>query len=212
MGNPKLIRPTWTPHGERWASLKWTAPNRWRTAWDNEVGCHGQYLRFESVEKWTPPYTWSGRVRPIETMIPPIFDSPRPDNSGSITDVCWYTPALNFYPQRIDGAHHTLLQVGSQADFTKVGTTAKLGNKYGVRTGYVSRTFKRLPKSPWDGQWHNFRIDVPSHDHYKLWWDGVLVADVVEKNPATMFGATRVGFRLDFCDVEFDNMTVSRLS
>lgn len=180
-----------------------------RTAWHNEVGEHGQYLRFWSNETFKPPYVWSGRVRPISTMIPPIFDSPRPDNAGNITDVCWYTPALNFYPMRTDGDNHTLLQVGSQADPAKVGATAKYRGKYGVRTGYESRYFSRLPASPWDGRWHEFRIEVPSYGQYKLYWDKVLRADVVEKPPFTTDGPVRVGFRLDFCDVEFKDMTVT---
>lgn len=204
-----MVSPSWEPDGTQWARLKPTGPDRVRTAWDNQVGEHGQYLRFWSRETFTPPYVWSGRVRPISTMIPPVFDSPRPDNSGNVTDVCWYIPALNFYPMRVDGSNNVILQTGFQSDPAKVAATAKYLGRYGARSGYEERYLSRMPGTIWDDRWHDFRIVVPSYGEYRLFWDGVLRADIKERAPYTVSGPVRVGFRLDFCDVEFAEMTVT---
>jgi hypothetical protein len=207
----------WIPGGSPGAALHATGIHRVRTARWGQPGEYGVYHRYSSPDKFKPPYTWSATVRTVSTMIPPIFDEPQLDNSGNWTQECWYLPAFVIHPMygtesTFGNDHNIVLGLGRQDDPTKIRVSAEMryerpDRPYGARTGYVSRTVETIP-NPWDGQLHDLRVEVLSHAHYQLWWDGRMVADIVEKEPATMFGACGLGLRLDFCDVEFTNMRV----
>ena len=167
------------------------------------------YIRLSSVESYSVPFVWTGRAKTTKNYGPDAKFVP-----GGQT--VWYNPAFVFFPQYgtdatdCDGNNENVL-IGLNDN--KVGISAELrcerpDQAYGVRTGYESRT-RGDPGVVWDDQWHDFRVEVHSHEHYTVYWDDVLMADVIEESPATIKpGRVKVGIRLDFCDVTLTDLNL----
>jgi hypothetical protein len=139
-------------------------------------------------------------------MDPPVFAS----NGKTAT----YQPKLNFHPLYPSNERNIVMGPANPQNPTVVGISAEMrdlrpDSPYGVRTGYTKRVRTPLAVNPIGTGWHTFRWEVLSHYEYQLYWDGVLVADVVEKLPSTIDpGPVPIGLRLDFLDVEFKNQRV----
>ena len=171
----------------------------WRTGFDGQAGPHGVYHRYATRQLWEPPFRWSGRIRVLERMPSPwrLWDG----------DEISYRPAVVFFVQHQDNDHNVLIGVGGEGQ-RLVSISAELPDGYGARTGYESRV--RVPSFDLAGTgWHTFDAVVDDHHRYRLRLDGAVLADVVEKQPATLSGPVGVGLRLDFFDVEVADMVVT---
>ena len=202
--------PTGSP-GTGWVE---TSPGVLRNARSGDVTGRGVYYRFQSDKDYAPPYVWSGKIRTISMMTPPVFEDGTPS---------WYRPSLVFHP--IYGSSTTAANGDSENVLITlgmydrpaghVGVSAELrmertSKPYGSRSGYARKHIKGAAPSPfWDGEWHDFEITVHSHAHYSLSWDGVVMADVQENTPTTMAGRNRVGLRCDFTDIEIKDFAVT---
>lgn len=190
-----------------------TRPGVQRNALNKNVETRGVYYRFESKNDYAPPYVWSGKIRTISIMTPPVFEDGTP---------AWYRPGLVFHPMygssttpALGNDENVLIGLGTYDRAEgHVGISAELREErpsipYGSRSGYARKHVRGVAPFPfWDGKWHNFEIIVYSHDHYTLSWDGVLMADVQENLPSTMSGRNRVGLRCDFTDIEIKDFIV----
>jgi len=168
-------------------------------------GINANYWRLASEQTATPPFTFHGTIRLNAVMDPPVFG---PD-SWKHGQTASYSPGLNWHPLYPSNSHNIVVGVGRVRDTQpeKVGISAEIDNVYGVRTGYEYRVRHDLPTNPIDSQWHAFRWEVESNSHYRLYWDGLMVCDVQELEPATIPpGPVPVGLRLDFCDVDLGSM------
>jgi len=206
-----VMVPTGSGPGTGWVT---TGPGIQRNATAGNVGVRGSYYRFASVEDYAPPYVWSGSVRTISLMSPPVFEDGTP---------AWYRPGLVFHPMYGSSStpaagndENVLIGLGTyDRPQGHVGISAELraerpAEPYGTRSGYARKHVKGEAPAPfWDGKWHEFKITVHSHAHYTLAWDGVVLADVLEKLPATMSGRNRVGLRADFTDIETRDFKVT---
>jgi hypothetical protein len=180
-----------------------------RTGYGGVPGNVNTYLRYESEETYQVPFTWSGRIKTSKNY--------GPDARFLFTnEEVWYDPKLVFHPQY--GTEATVAAGNDEnvlfgLDDGRTSVSAELRAErperpYGIRTGYESRKVVH-PGVVFDGAWHDFRVEVLSHGHYKLWWDGQLLADVVEREPFTIqTGRVRVGLRLDFLDVTLTDLAV----
>jgi hypothetical protein len=196
--------------------MKWLGPvglipvsDGLRTGYGGIPGNVNTYLRYESAETFRVPFTWSGRVKTTKNYGPEalfLFTN----------EEVWYDPKLVFHPQYGTDATPTIgnnenVLIG--LDDGRTSVSAELRDErperpYGVRTGYESKKVVH-PGIVFDAEWHDFRVEVLSHAHYQLWWDGQLMADVVEKEPVTIqAGWVRVGLRLDFLDVTLADLAV----
>ena len=195
---------TWISGGSTGTSLITTFPGAVRTALDGQVGQFGVYHRYQSRQMFRPPFRWTGRIRCRSIMEPPVFLDGVP---------AWYVPMINLHAMYPSDNRNVIVQFGRHSDPQRTGTTAEMRDErpdrpYGVRTGYQRRNLVRLPNNPYSG-WHNFIVDVAGPGQYSLTWDGVLVVDVIEKEPPTISpGPVPVGIRLDFADVELAAMQV----
>ena len=187
----------------RTRNITWDGPSSWD-------GVNASYWRLKSDQKVIPPYTFSGKVRLHEIMNPPVFD--RGPAQGQ---TAWYRPALNFHPLYPSNERNIVMGIGARDRPEWVGISAEMRDvrpdtPYGVRTGY-ERKVRNPVVDPMDGQWHSFRCEVLSTSHYQLWWDDELIADVIEKEPATIdYGPISVGLRLDFCHIDLADMKVTQ--
>jgi hypothetical protein len=180
-----------------------------RTGYGGVPGNVNTYLRYESAETFQVPFSWSGRIKTTKNYGPEarfLFTNKE----------VWYDPKLVFHPQYGTDAtpakgNDENVMVGLEDGHTSVSAELRAERPerpYGVRTGYESKKVVH-PGVVFDGAWHVFRIEVLSHGHYQLWWDGQMMADVVEKEPATIKpGRVKVGLRLDFLDVTLADMEV----
>jgi hypothetical protein len=184
-----------------------------RNAFNGKTGERGFYYRFSSDQDFAPPYVWSGKIRTVSMMTPPVFSNGTPAH---------YRPGLVFHPMygssttaAASNDENVLIGLGTyDRPAGHVGISAELraerpGAPYGVRSGYVNRTRGVTPSPFFDGAWHAFKVTVHSHAHYTLEWDGVILADVEEKMPATMAGRNHVGLRADFLDIEIKDFDVT---
>ncbi len=196
--------------------MKWLGPvglvpvsDGMRTGYGGVPGNVNTYLRYESDETFQVPFTWSGRIKTTKNYGPEarfLFTN----------EEVWYDPKLVFHPQygtdaTIAAGNDENVLIGLNDGRTSVSAELRAERPerpYGVRTGYESKKVD-YPGVVFDGEWHDFRVEVLSHGHYQLWWDGQLMADVVEKEPFTIqTGRVRVGLRLDFLDVTLTDLTV----
>lgn len=181
----------------------WNAPLDYK-------GIYANYRRLASNEKFTPPFVWSGRVKLNDVMYPGVFGWGWREG-----ETVSYQPKLNFHPMYQGNERNVVLGPGNPVNPLVVGISAECRDlrperPYGVRTGYVSRFREDLPSNPiGDGKWHHFLWQVDSWAKYSLYWDGKLVCAVEEKEPSTIdHRPVPIGLRLDFLDVEFDDMKV----
>jgi hypothetical protein len=177
-------------------------------------GMYAGYRRLASNQKFVPPYVWTGKIRLHEVMDPPIFGF-----GWRAGQQATYDPKLNWHPMYASNDRNIVCGFGTRANPTHPGVSAEMRDirpeqPYGVRTGYVQRVRHNLPYDPCDGQWHTFRWEVNSTAEYKLYWDGILVLDVIEKVPTTIdYGVpVSVGLRLDFLDVDFAENEVTQVA
>jgi hypothetical protein len=204
-----LMPPTGSGPGTGWVA---SGGGALRNATNGNPAARASYYRFASAQDYAPPYVWSGKIRTISMMTPPVF----PDGTPA-----WYKPALVFHPMygssttpAAGNDENVLIGLGTYDRPGHVGISAELRAErpdapYGARSGYVSRVRGVAPSPFFDGQWHDFEVTVHSHAHYTLTWDGVVMADVVEKTPATMAGRNHVGLRCDFLDIEIKDFAVT---
>ena len=208
-----LMKPTGTT-GTGWVA---GPDGSLRNSFNGDPSVMGVYYRYESVESFAPPYQWSGKVRTVELMSPPVFANGTP---------AWYRPGLVIHPMYgSDGTsaagndENVLIGLGTyDRPAGHVGISAELraerpppANPYGVRTGYARKHVRGVAPSPfWDGRWHQLVVTVHSHNHYTLSWDGRILADVVENSPATIPpGRCKVGLRCDFAQIEIKDFKVT---
>jgi len=195
-----VMVPTGSGPGTGWVT---TGPGIQRNATDGDADVRGSYYRFASVEDYAPPYVLEGEIRTIG-IGPAIFADGTP---------AWYQPSLVVHPMYGSGDGvpgndaNVFFRIGGLTDpVGKVSISAELraerpDRPYGTRTsGYVKRD-RGDTGQVWDGRRHKMRIEVPSHDVYRMFWDGVLIADVQEKLPATMSGRNRIGLRCDMASI-----------
>ena len=191
-----------------------TGPGVLRNATNGDTGANGSYYRFASAQDYAPPYVWSGKIRTISIMSPPVFGDGTPAH---------YRPGLVFHPMygssttpAAGNDENVLIGLGTyDRPAGHVGISAELraerpSKPYGSRSGYARKHVRGVTPSPFfDGEWHDFEVTVHSHDHYTLSWDGVVMADVQENTPPTMAGRNRVGLRCDFLDIEIRDFAVT---
>ena len=194
-----LMKPTGSGPGTGWVT---TGPGVLRNATNGDTGARGSYYRFASAQDYLPPYVWSGKIRTISMMTPPVFADGTP---------AWYRPGLVFHPMYGSSTtaakgndENVLIGLGTyDRPAGHVGISAELRAErpdapYGVRTGYARKHVRGVAPSPFfDGDWHDFEVTVHSHAHYSLSWDGVVMADVQEETPTTMSGRNHVGLRCE---------------
>lgn len=194
--------------------LKATGNGTVRTAVRGEFVAATRSMRFFSVEEFTPPYAFSGRFRVHERLANGWL---RWDGQP-IT----YDHAVVFHPAVMldepGGANWNNLVLSVFREGTVGGgiggVSAELhdpasprGSTYGVRSGYASRV--REPFGPMGTGWHDFTVTVDSPTAYRLTLNGVVVLDVVEREPASMRGDRfAVGLRVDGFDIELDDLQV----
>ena len=175
---------------------------------DSFSGVRSTYWRLKSDQKLTPPYSFTGKMRLHEVMDPPIFGSGWREGQ-----IATYNPGINFHVMYPSNDRNIVIGIGRRSNPEHVAVSAEMRDvrperPYGVRTGYEIKKVSNI-SDPMDGKWHSFRCEVISFSHYQLWWDGSLVADVVEKSPVTIDnGFCSVGLRLDFCHIEMAEMKV----
>ena len=125
---------------------------------------------------------------------------------------CHYEPSVVVHPMWRSDSENTLIRFGGDRQ-EAVAVSAELPppDGYGVRTGYEARV--RADNVRPDGTgWHTAEVTVWSHAHYALRLDGEILADVIERTPATMTdGPVGVGLRVDFLDVEVADPAVEAL-
>lgn len=171
-------------------------------------GMYANYRRLHTLQTYTPPFTFSGRVRLNDVMDPGVFGW-----GWKQGQAVTYRPSLVFHPMYVSNDHNVLISIGSRANPTACGISAELRSErpqqpYGVRTGYEQRIRNPI-EDPMDQTFHRFAVVVHSHAHYQLRFDSVTVADVIEKEPATIPpGPVAIGMRLDFLSVDFAGLTV----
>jgi hypothetical protein len=195
----------WTRGGSPGTELKSSGHRSIRTARDGRFGAHGVYHRYSTPQKFQAPFVWRGEIKIREVMDPPVFEDGTP---------AWYDPAVNFDMIYPSNDLNVFCNFARWDDHQKTSSSAEMRDErpdkpYQYRTGVASRTRERLPFDPVDGRFHDFIVVVLSTSHYAMSLDGFTFFEIQEKLPATIPpGRWPVGLRLDFCDVEFRNMTV----
>lgn len=182
-------------------------PLSYRGMWPN-------YRRLSTVEKFTPPFVWEGRVQVNEVMEPAVFG-----NGWRKGQAVWYQPTLAFHPLYASNNRNIVVTLCNPMNPTAVGISAEMRDvrperPYGSRSGYEFRVRNPLKSDPiGDGQLHWFRWEVYEWAHYALFWDCELVADICERKPSTILGTGPVslGLRLDFLDVVVKNQKVHNM-
>jgi hypothetical protein len=149
------------------------------------------YLRCSSADTYQLPFTWSGKIKTTKNYGP---------NAKFVPDgrTVWYDPKLVFHPQYGTDATSAAgndenVMIGLDNGHTSVSAELRAERPekpYGVRTGYQSKEVVH-PGVVFDAEWHDFRIEVLSHSHYQLWWDGRLMADGLPSIVRSSSGAAR---------------------
>jgi hypothetical protein len=194
---PSVTIPTFDDSGGQ-GSLRLVGPDHYRTA--NSVGRVGAwpiYTRIQSRERFTPPFTLSGRVKVNARLVDPWIASEqrRPTwNWG----VC-------FHPCYPSNSHNSVVRVSSDDRQKFASGTVEMPDGYAADP-WLIRNRTADPKLVGTG-WHDFEVSVPRHGHHVLMLDGVIVFEGVESEP-TFDGAVPFGFRLDFFDVELQGLRV----
>jgi hypothetical protein len=202
------MTPSWYSYGTPGMTLTPTAEGV-RTAFDGKFGAHGTYSRWSTNETWMPPYTFTGRMK-VRSRLTPFTIGGKPVTYTP--SIVWHVASMPDEPGGVN-ANNLVVGIGG-AGAANVGASAELyrpetgRSTYGVRTGYVSRLREPSP-DPVDGEWHTFAAVMLAYDRYQLWWDGTLIADIVEKQPASMRGRLSIGLRLDSFDVELADLDVN---
>lgn len=184
----------WYSYGN--GTLVEVAPNVWRTASPTGVpGVGPWYQRHASVRRYLPPYTWSGRIRVLDRMDAPVWIPSEQRWSTWDHGVVWHVAHvsndLNWNVTWSPSRQTT--GVFTEVDGAGTWTWGK--------PGFV---FRGPPMPLGDGQWHEWRAEVPEHGRFRFFCDGQLVAEGLEAAPS-MSGAVEVGLRLDFYDVEIES-------
>lgn len=196
---------TWWSYGTPGMSLEPTVDGV-RTAYNGTPGAWPYYARWSSNETVVPPYVFSGRVK-VRKRLDPLIIGGQPVG---------YDHRLVFHPTSMPAApggvndNNISIAIGATT-VPRVSVKAELVvdgvHRYGFRTG-VDKLFQAPTPNPVDGLWHTFRIEMAAYGVYRMRWDGTLVADVVERVPASMVGRLAVGLRTDGYDAEFADMRV----
>jgi hypothetical protein len=178
-----------------------------RTADANgRIGAHPIYARFASEQRFSPPYTWSGRMMVRERLEDPYIKSEQRRPTWD-----W---AVTFHPMHDSNDENVFFAIGDKRQ-TKVRVSAESivegVHSYRYRTDLVKRTAAKQI-DPVDGRWHDFRCEVLSYSEYKLFWDDKEIVHVIEAHPTTIGKPTQVALRLDFFDVEISDVKVTEPS
>ena len=182
----------------------------WEGGPTDHPGVNAGYWRLKSKEKFRPPYTWTGRMRLHEVMDPPVFGYGWKSGEAAI-----YSPGINWHPLYPSNNRNVGIGIGRRRTPTRVSSWAEMrdvrpDDAYGSRSGYESRSYERVA-DPMDGEWHTFRCEVLSYSHYQMYWDEVLIADIIENEPPSIDpGFHSVGLRLDFCHIDITDMKVTQ--
>jgi len=89
-----------------------------------------------------------------------------------------------------------------KTNYTKHGTSGQINGVYGIPHSYRYQA-EFSHDMLMDGEWHDFRVEVPEVGCHRLFWDDVLAVELIEKNPAPFWSQRkRVELRLDFYDYD----------
>lgn len=172
-------------------------------------GMNAGYWRLSSRERFTPPFSFTGRMRLHEVMDPPVFGY-----GWKKGEKATYSPGINFHPLYPSNGLNVGLGIGRRANPTGAGRWAEMRDEgppaYRVRTGWYPTIVNRIP-DPMDGRWHDFEVEVLTLGHYRLFWDEVLSIEAREKWPFTVPSApVPVGLRLDFLNIDITDLEVTQ--
>lgn len=184
---------TWRRYGN--GRLVEVAPDRWRTASpDGVTGSAGPwYHRYASIERCTPPYIWSGRLRVLDLLTEPVWIPSEGRYSTWPTGVTWH-PAHD--------SNDLNWNVSINPSTQRTSVWAEI-NGQANHTVWAERTWHDAP-TLFDHEWHTWRAEVPAEGRVLFYVDDQLIASGVEHTPS-MPGAVEVALRFDFMDVEFDS-------
>jgi hypothetical protein len=183
------------------SGLVWTPQGTLRTAALRGgvaiPGAHNAYSRIILRDPLTVPYTVSGEILLRSRLDSVVI-------LGENRTPTWNWGAM-FHPVFVDEDNNVV--TGFAPGSTNWSASGQLDGKYGI-----ARASRYTPPFDHDAQlgaWHRFRMEVPAVGHHRVFWDDVLVYDVVEKSPPAAWWTRplRAGLRLDFYDFELRNLS-----
>ena len=81
------------------------------------------------------------------------------------------------------------------------GATGQIDGVYGIEYESLYRNRVKYAEVCTGGVWHRFELTAVAPGHHRLFWDGVLMVEAIEKNPAPFWSRELHGeCRLDFYD------------
>jgi len=81
------------------------------------------------------------------------------------------------------------------------GATGQIDGVYGIEYESLYRNRVKYAEVCTEGVWHRFELTAVAPGHHRLFWDGVLMVEAIEKNPAPFWSRELHGeCRLDFYD------------
>ncbi len=163
-----------------------------------KLGAYGVYSRIITRDALEPPYEFGGDI-----LIRSRLDRVWIETEQREPTWKW---GVNFHPAFVDEDNNIVSGFAPNGK-DRWSASGQINGPYGI-----ARAYTYLPTG-FDhdaqlGEWHTFRLVVPSKGHHIIYWDGVKVYEVIEKLPGAPWWdrPLHAGLRLDFYDFELRNL------
>lgn len=184
---------TWNTYSD--GVLVPSGKNRWRTAHRSKgVGAWPIYHRHVSNEVFVPPFTFSGRIFVRERLEKVWIES---EQRAPTWD--W---GFCFFPIHVNNDNNLVARFWNSVQ--RLTLSQEENHKYTPVDRFL------FVSTPATNIWHDFSFDVKSYSNYSLFFDGKLLKTwSFPEISQNLLKPVNVGFRCDFFDVEFDQISVS---
>ena len=144
------------------------------------------YSRPHTFKTFKAPFEFTGRVRVLDRAV-----------DGAITifgenRVPGWTHGVCVAPVWVDEDNNLMDCV--KPNYTKHGASGQINGVYGIP--FESRFNGTILQHDYfmDGQWHEFRIEVPKAGHHRLFWDDMLMVELLRSRRLQRSGLVRCGW------------------
>jgi hypothetical protein len=186
---------TWNTYSD--GVLVSSGRNRWRTAHRSKgVGAWPVYHRHVSNEVFVPPFKFSGKL-----LVRKRLDEVWIESEQRAPTWDW---GLCFFPLHVNNDNNVVSRFWNKAQ------RLTLNQEFNKKYTSIAPFFNVL--NPAENVWHTFVFDVKSYTQYSLTFDGKEIGSWLFPGvEETLRVPVNVGFRCDFFDVEFDDVTVAEV-
>jgi len=185
---------TWDTYSD--GQLRRTPSGTWRTATpDGRFTASGHYHRHHSRERFAPPYTLRARVKVHHRLSDPwiVGEQRNPTWDHGFCVHPWH-----------DGNRENWV-----TRFWNVEQRLTIAAEHDGRYLYPWNNGQTIHvPNPQLGVWHDLEVAVPDYGHVRYTWNGITLLDRKASVPTAHHKPGQIGFRLDFFDVELDDVRV----